>query len=79
MAYELHRIAEVNGQYRITIPKRLVRKFGWEKGDLVLIEEVSKDKVVIELTAKGVRFESGISKRKNGADRPAGKSSKVGG
>ena len=63
MAYGLHRITEANGQYRITLPKPLVLKFGWQKGDLVLIEEVSKDKVVIELKAKGVNFESDVSKR----------------
>lgn len=66
-----HRITEVKSQYRVTLPKKLVEWLGWEKGDVLAISRLGKDQIQMGLTAKGVTFESGISKRKNGAGRPA--------
>lgn len=79
MVYWRHRITEVRGQYRITIPKDLVKEFGWEKGEVVMIHRYVPGMIIIETTAKEGTVESGISKRKNGSDRSSGGSGKVGG
>lgn len=68
MAYWVHRISEVKGQYRITLPKPLVKDLGWDKGDVLILRKYGEDMVVVELGGKGVRFESDISECKFGAD-----------
>lgn len=67
MTYWVHRITEAKGQYRITLPKGLVEGLGWAKGDVLMIKKQGDGELVVELVAKEVRVESGISKRKDGS------------
>lgn len=67
MTYWVHRITEAKGQYRITLPKGLVESLAWRKGDVVMLTDTGKGQVLLELVAVEVKFEGGISKRKDGS------------
>ncbi len=37
-----------NGRYHITLPKKLIEGFGWEKGDEIDFEIAGREKLEIE-------------------------------
>jgi len=68
MAYWVHRITEVKGQYRLTLPRKLVESMYWQKGDSVMLSKAGIGKVMLERLVKGVKYEGDISECKDGSD-----------
>lgn len=69
MARHVVKVSRSGGQFRITVPKCLVRQLRWQSADYVEFRRLCGYRLELRRLRNGKKVESGLQDYKAGADR----------
>jgi len=69
MPKHLSKISSFGGQYRLTIPKLLIKEMKWKGVEYVFLERLGKDDIMIRRFIDGESLRTERKKDRDGADR----------